>query len=100
MNQQNNSQNLPIEDTAENLTNTTEEKAVSDNPENKKSKVKKVLLWILIVLLVLILSGAVTVAVLIQKGKTSLLNTESMDMNPGSIISDVVVEDDGRTIEY
>ena len=68
MNQQNNSQNLPIEDTAENLTNTTEEKAVSDNPKNKKSKVKKVLLWILIVLLVLILSGAVTVAVLIQKG--------------------------------
>lgn len=68
--------------------------------KKKKSKVKKVLLWILIVFLVLILSGVITLFILIQKGKSSLLNIESMDLNPGEVISDLEVDDNGRTIEY
>ena len=127
MNQQNNFENIPFEDnnieakenpeTLDlNEVNSADEVAaedfvIDDSKENapkekpekrkkKKSKIKKILLWILIVLLVLILSGVVTLFVLIQKGKSSLLNIDGMNLNPGSVISNREVEDEGRTIEY
>lgn len=67
---------------------------------NKKKKTKKILFWILISFLSLLLIGIVTVFILIQVGKGSLLSTESMEFNPGSAISDLDVEDEGKTIEY
>jgi len=103
MNQQNDFEKQPIEDNIENTDAPVIEKDEKQEPAKKvkkKSKVKKVLLWILIVFLILILSGIITIFILIQKGKSSLLNVESMHLNPGSVISDVEVEDDGKTIEY
>ena len=111
MNQQNDFEKNPLEK-GENTENSykeasTELSAVADDsgenvaPKNsKKKKTKKILLWILIVLLVLILSGVLTVFALIQIGKNSLLNIESMNINPGSAISQVEVEDDGKTVEF
>lgn len=68
--------------------------------KRKKDKLKKVILWILIIFLVLILSGVITVLALIQKGKSSLLNVESMNINPGSTISELETDDDGKTVEF
>ena len=88
--------------------NVTEDIVVNDDSEEvkpkkkkkKKSKIKKILLWILIVFLVLILSGIITLFILIQKGKSSLLNIDGMNLDPGDVISNLEVEDNGKTIEY
>ena len=105
MNQQNDFENTPLEENTDTLSEkSTEEqdgqKGNTETPKKKKGKAKKILLWILIVFLVLILSGILTVFILIQKGKSSLLNVESMKIDPGSAISEVEVEDDGKTIEF
>lgn len=108
MNQQNDFENTPLEENKENTDNlpkdSTEaqetQKENTKTPKKGKGKAKKILLWILIVVLVLILSGILTVFILIQKGKSSLLNVESMKIDPGSTISEVEVEDDGKTIEF
>ena len=107
MNQQNDFENTPLEENSE-ISETSEkntaEELTDENsnqaPKKKKGKLKKILLWILIVLLVLILSGVITVFALIQKGKSSLLKVESMNINPGSTISEVEVDDDGKTVEF
>ena len=107
MNQQNDFEGLPLENAEEQteaLAESKTDESTTEKNENsskkKKSKAKKVLLWILIVVLVLILSGIITVFALIQKGKSSLLNIESMKIEPGSIISETDVDDDGKTIEF
>lgn len=68
-------------------------------PFNKK-KTKKVLLILLVVVLVLALAVVGTVFGLIQSGKISLLNTDDMNINPGDSVSDVQVEEDGKTVDY
>ena len=113
MNQQNDFENTPLEENKEelgistenvtndiNLNETPLDTAETFSKKKQKGKVKKVLLWILIVFLVLILSGIITVFALIQKGKSSLLNVESMNINPGSTISEVDIDDDGKTVEF
>lgn len=114
MSQQNDFENSPLSDEIEN--NETEQNSVfsekgsnssdgtsfvtDDGIPKKKGKLKKVLLYILIAFLVVILSGFITIFVLIQKGKSSLLDVESMQINPGSNVSQVDVEDDGKTVEF
>ncbi len=66
----------------------------------KKPVYKKVWFWVLAVFLTLILAAIVTVIVLIQVGKSSLLDTGSMNLNPGDAVSNVVVEDNGMTVTY
>lgn len=108
MSQQNDFENAPLNEeveqssfSSENIIDNTGISFVTVEPSvKKKGKLKKILLWILIVLLVLILSGVLTVFILIQKGKSSLLNVESMNINPGSTISDVEVDDDGKIVEF
>ncbi len=108
MSQQNDFENSPLNEeveqssfSSENIIDNTGISFVTVEPSvKKKGKLKKILLWILIVLLVLILSGVLTVFILIQKGKSSLLNVESMNINPGSTISDVEVDDDGKIVEF
>lgn len=74
----------------------------TDAPTNKKrkklGKPQKILLTVLIVILVLLLSGILTVYILIETGRKSLLNTDNMSMDLSSTISDAKVEDDGKTI--
>ncbi|MBO5106516.1 MAG: LCP family protein [Clostridia bacterium] len=108
MNQQNDSQNSPLNGDDNEKLNTMEEiktdevaeNSESSKPQKKKSKLKKILLWILIILLVLILSGVLTVFILIEKGKSSLLNVESMKIDPSGSVSEIEVEDDGKTVEF
>lgn len=64
----------------------------------KLGKPQKIILTVLIVILVLILSGILTVYILIETGRRSLLNTDNMSMDLSSTISDAKVEDDGKTI--
>lgn len=75
---------------------------VTDTPIKKKrkklGKPQKIILTVLIVILVLILSGILTVYILIETGRRSLLNTDNMSMDLSSTISDAKVEDDGKTI--
>lgn len=99
MNQQNDFENEPLQKNKPDVNN-DETLLKNEKPISKKSKLKKVLLCILIVIIVFILSGILTVFILIQKGKSSLLNVESMNINPGSTISEVEVDDDGKTIEF
>ena len=108
MSQQNDFQNSPLNEeveqssfSSENIIDNTGISFVTVEPSvKKKGKLKKILLWILIVLLVLILSGVLTIFILIQKGKSSLLNVESMNINLGSTISDVEVDDDGKIVDF
>lgn len=106
MNQQNDFENTPLEEnlgiteTSENTNEELTDENSKQAPIKKKGKLKKILLWVLIILLILILAGVITVFALIQKGKNSLLNIESMNINPGSTISEVEVDDDGKTVEY
>lgn len=66
----------------------------------KKKRWKKVLFWILISFLILMLAIGITVFTLIEVGKSSLLNTESMKLDPGSGVSNTEVEQDGKTLTY
>ena len=74
--------------------------SISKNEKRKKCKAKKILLWILIVVLVLLLSGVLTVILLIQSGKNSLLNTDNMVIKPNSSVTQVEIDDDGKTVEF
>ena len=77
------------------------EKSISKPTKKvKKRKTKKILLWILIVILVLLLSGVLTVVLLIQSGKNSLLNTDNMVIKPNSSVTQVEIDDDGKTVEF
>ena len=80
MNQQNDFENEPLQKNKPDVNN-DETLLKNEKPVSKKSKLKKVLLCILIVIIVFILSGILTVFILIQKGKSSLLNVESMNIN-------------------
>ena len=64
----------------------------------KLGKPQKIILTILIVILVLLLSGILTVFILIETGRKSLLNTDNMSMDLSSTASDAKVEEDGKTI--
>lgn len=113
MNQQSDFKNAPSEENsdaisplAEGITDIVAEnehtvQKVGDAPVKKKNrKIKKILLWIIIVFLVLILSGILTVFILIQKGKSSLLGVDSMKIDPSGSVSEVEVDDDGKTVEF
>ncbi len=117
MSQQNDFENLPMDenDSKENVVDATLEESAANQviseeekdsvkdkkpKKKKKSKVKKILLWILIVFLVIILSGVITIFVMIQIGKSSLLNIDGMNLDPSGVISNLEVEDNGKTIEY
>ncbi len=113
MNQQSDFKNTPSEENSdainpsvEDTTDITTENEhtvqnVGDVPVKKKNrKIKKILLWILIVFLILILFGVLTVFILIQKGKSSLLEVDSMKIDPSGSVSEVEVDDDGKTVEF
>ena len=66
--------------------------------QNKKSRIKKILLWIGLSFISVILIVAIIVSVLVLVGKKSLLGFSGIDVS--QTVSDSVVEDDGKTVFY
>lgn len=61
---------------------------------------KRVWFWIVAVILSLVLIFVATAAVLINVGRSKMLNIESMKIALPSGVSDAVTQDDGLSIEY
>lgn len=84
-----------------NLQNDSNEiKATDQTPKQGKSKLKKTIFWVLISLLIFVLIIAIVLASLYYSGKFSLLDIDGMKVDPNGAVSDVEIEQDGKTVIY
>lgn len=80
--------------------NSNEIKATDQTLKQGKSKLKKTVFWVLISLLIFVLIIAIVLASLYYSGKFSLLNIDGMKVDPNGAVSDLEIEQDGKTVIY
>lgn len=98
MNSQNNLDETKLNDQSQGEKRT--EKFAPRNKGAKKRKLKKILLWVFGSIVAFFLIIAIVAASFYYSGKFSLLNTDGMKVDPSGAVSNVEIEQDGKTVIY